>query len=367
MTHHGEALARESGDASLPEAVASGRLDRLSARARALCEYALRLTNAAQSVRQEDLRSLRDAGLDDRAIVDANQVVAYFNYVNRVAHGLGVDLEPSWSEEQGAPRRYPLAVSGGGLPDVDAGSIPWVSVDQMREVDRRMVVDVGISLEQMIENAGRALADLSRRLLGGDVRDRRVTVLAGTGGNAGGGLAAARHLHDAGAEVGVWLSGPCERLGAAALAQLRILEAFGVPMSQGEGVGGSPDLVVDAILGYGQHGPARDGAQRLVQWSEGRRVVSLDVPSGLELASGRIFESCVRAEATLTVALPKEGLRLFPEVVGDLYLADISVPQVVYRSLGIEHATPFTSGPIVRISGIPGLGRASGGSVEHRR
>ena len=42
---------------------------------------------------EDDVHALRAAGLDDRAIVDANQVVAYFNYVNRIAEGLGFELE----------------------------------------------------------------------------------------------------------------------------------------------------------------------------------------------------------------------------------------------------------------------------------
>lgn len=59
----------------------------------ALCTYAEKLTRLPSAVTEEDLDPLRRLGLDDRAIVDANQVVAYFNYVNRVAEGLGVELE----------------------------------------------------------------------------------------------------------------------------------------------------------------------------------------------------------------------------------------------------------------------------------
>ena len=73
-------------------------------------------------MRAEDLEPLRGTGLDDRAVVDANQVVAYFNYVNRVAHGLGVDLEPMWSAEARVPRHYPLARPDAAIPKVDPGS-----------------------------------------------------------------------------------------------------------------------------------------------------------------------------------------------------------------------------------------------------
>jgi uncharacterized peroxidase-related enzyme len=59
----------------------------------ALCRYARKLTLRPADMREDDLQPLRALGLDDRAIVDASQVVAYFNYVNRVAEGLGVERE----------------------------------------------------------------------------------------------------------------------------------------------------------------------------------------------------------------------------------------------------------------------------------
>ncbi len=75
-----------------------------------------------------------------------------------------------------------------------AEDVPAVSVEQMREVDRVMVEELGIELQQMMENAGRALARRARVMLGGDAAGQRVTVLAGSGGNGGGGMVAARRL-----------------------------------------------------------------------------------------------------------------------------------------------------------------------------
>lgn len=106
--HHGTALARESGRAELEEAVASGDFDRLPGRMAALCGYALALTVRPAGVTETDVEALRLVGLSDRDIVDANQVVAYFNYVNRVAKGLGVELEDYWPEEVRRERRYTL-------------------------------------------------------------------------------------------------------------------------------------------------------------------------------------------------------------------------------------------------------------------
>jgi uncharacterized peroxidase-related enzyme len=108
VVQHGAALGRESGDAALAEAVVSGEHERLPGRLRALCAYAIRLTLRPWDMTEADLEPLRRLGLSDRDIVDANQVVAYYNYVNRVADGLGVELEPEWPEAARRPRRYGL-------------------------------------------------------------------------------------------------------------------------------------------------------------------------------------------------------------------------------------------------------------------
>ena len=90
---------------------------------------------------------------------------------------------------------------------------PCLSTDQMREVDRAMVEDYGILLIQMMENAGRNLAHLAReRFLEGNASGKTILVLAGPGGNGGGGLVCARRLHNWGADVRVYLSSPVATL-----------------------------------------------------------------------------------------------------------------------------------------------------------
>ena len=67
---------------------------------RAMLDYSLRLTRDPSSVREEDVARLRGVGFDDTAILDICQVVSYYNYVNRLADGLGVELEEDWGEER---------------------------------------------------------------------------------------------------------------------------------------------------------------------------------------------------------------------------------------------------------------------------
>lgn len=92
-THHLEALARYEKAPETLAAVREGRWHSLDARLSRLCAYAEKLTRDPASVRQADVELLRSAGFDDRAILDAAQVAAYFNFVNRLVLGLGVGLE----------------------------------------------------------------------------------------------------------------------------------------------------------------------------------------------------------------------------------------------------------------------------------
>lgn len=237
------------------------------------------------------------------------------------------------------------------VPACATDAVSWIGVAQMREVDREAVA-IGLTLTRMMENAGANLASLAHAMLGGELASRRVVVLAGSGGNGGGGLVAARRLIGWGAQVEVRLAGAPEDLAAVPLQQLGILKEMGAPIGVGIRGISSTDLFIDAILGYGQRGSPRPDAAELIAATRGARVLSLDSPSGLELEHGTVNAPAVHAEATLTLALPKTALRLQSarSLVGELYLADISIPAVVYERLGIQYSSPFSGGPIVRLS-----------------
>ena len=230
--------------------------------------------------------------------------------------------------------------------------IPFISTQQMIEVDRLMIEEYGIQLIQMMENAGRNLAELSRRLLGGDTSAKRIAVLCGAGNNGGGGMAAARHLHNWGADIVLNVLSPLEQLKDVPAHQFQILKEMEI--SDDETIDlHSVDLVIDAMIGYGLIGDPRG---MIADWirrvnDAGRPVLALDTPSGLNATTGVPGNPCIRATATMTLALPKTGL-ITPEAsafTGDLYLADISVPPQLYARLGIEIAPIFMHDTIVGI------------------
>ena len=219
------------------------------------------------------------------------------------------------------------------LPRITADSVPWLTVAQMAEADRVAIEEFGIELLQMMEHAGSTLAELVTRL----APSGPVTVLAGGGNNGGGGLCAARHLHDRGRDVEVVLA--TDNPGPAPRHHLRTLHAAGIaPVPEPS----DRPVVVDALVGYGLSGPLRGRASELAAGTAGRTVVSLDFPSGHGFPGG------VAAAATLTLALPKEGLR----GVRPLYLADLGLPPGLWAwpTLGLDVGPVFAPGRIVEIA-----------------
>jgi len=214
--------------------------------------------------------------------------------------------------------------------------VPAVTAAQMREVDRIAVEETGPNLFQMMENAGRNLAELAIELVG---LRCRVIVLAGPGGNGGGGICAARHLANHGVDVAVCLSEP-NGLREVPAFQLKVFRASGGKVLDAT-PGELPDLILDAILGYSLSGAPRGRSAELIRWANesGKDVLALDLPSGLDASSGVAAGVVIRARCTMTLALPKTGLGV--ECSGELVLADIGIPREVYARIGLAYRTPF--------------------------
>jgi len=112
------------------------------------------------------------------------------------------------------------------------------------------------------------------------------------------------------------------------------------------------DLILDALIGYSLRGDPRSRAADLIWWAneQATPVCSLDVRSGFDATTGESRDPCARATATLTLALPKAGLASASDVVGDLCLADMSIPAEPYSGLGMQVDPIFASGPILRVT-----------------
>jgi NAD(P)H-hydrate epimerase len=219
--------------------------------------------------------------------------------------------------------------------------VPAVTTEQMREVDRIAMEETGPNLFQMMENAGRNLALLALENLGKNWQQAKIVVLAGSGGNGGGGICAARHLANRGANVTLCLAAP-DGMGEVPAWQHRIYQSTSGKEVKPEELGSEPvDLILDALIGYSLQSAPRGVAAELIQWANGTNasIVSLDVPSGVDSTTGDTPGDFMRAHSTMTLALPKTGL--FPEKTGDLILADIGIPEQTYHQLGLKYVLPF--------------------------
>ncbi len=232
---------------------------------------------------------------------------------------------------------------------------PFITTEQMIEVDRIMMEDLGISLTQMMENAGLNLAVLARGLfLNNELKEKKVIVIAGSGGNGGGVLVAARRLASWGAEVSVLLSSAKGSIKKETKQQLEIIKNLNIPMVDKIH---SADLIIDGMIGYSISGNPKSKVAELIESvnTSGIPVLSLDTPSGLDLTTGVPGQPTIKASATMTIALPKLGLYKMKasKLIGDLYLADISVPPHVYKSFDIDPyqvAEIFLQGTVVKIN-----------------
>ncbi len=231
--------------------------------------------------------------------------------------------------------------------------VAGITTEQMREVDRIAISETGPNLFQMMENAGRSTAEVSMHWLREHPTDGPVVVLAGTGGNGGGVICAARHLANRGVDVDLVLSDE-SRLSEVPRAQLDIYRFTPGRISDLTELNGvAPALVIDGVIGYSLHGAARGRALALIEWSlrTEAEVLSLDVPSGIDATTGGSDGAYVLPALTLTLALPKTGLG---PGAGDLFLADLGIPASVYAMVGIEVPDELFAGSfLVPISPMP--------------
>lgn len=205
-----------------------------------------------------------------------------------------------------------------------------VTAEQMRVIDERTIHDLGISADDLMLQAGRAMAEIARA----QFAPARVAIVCGKGNNAGDGFVVARELACDGIEVDVLLMEPRESYtGAAenALARLGDTRAriHNVDENSLEPLRGA-DLIIDALVGTGIRGPLRDRyakAAEIINLAR-RPVLCVDVPSGLGDYSSADDAHIVRGTVTVTIGLPKQSLLSTAGIAhaGDVVVAPIQFP-----------------------------------------
>lgn len=208
----------------------------------------------------------------------------------------------------------------------------------MQDLDRVTTERYGVSGLQLMENGGRGVAEVVKRVLAASM-DRRVTVVTGKGNNGGDGYVTARHLKNSGCGVTVFSLAPVEELnGDAALNAQAWIKMGGEvrTIKSEEDVKACASsfrhstVIVDAIFGIGLSSPVKGLAAKVIELMNGadKKVVAVDVPSGIDATTGAVLGCAVRASVTATMALPKIGLYTYPgrEYAGRVEIVDIGLP-----------------------------------------
>lgn len=222
-----------------------------------------------------------------------------------------------------------------------------VTGKEMAEIDKIASRDWQIPEVILMENAGlRVVEEINNQL--GKMEGKKVVIIAGKGNNGGDGLVIARHLCNQGAEVKVFLLGKKEYEGAA-LANYKMAQKLPIKWHVLENENSLhllkltlhyADIIVDALFGTGFKGTIKGLAVKVIETcneSNGYKF-SVDVPSGLNADTGEVSGPCIRADFTVTFALPKLGLLIQPGIdyTGQLKVVDISIPSKLITELGLN-------------------------------
>lgn len=200
-----------------------------------------------------------------------------------------------------------------------------------------------MSVLVLMENAGREVAQVARSYM---MEGSSVLILAGAGNNGGDGLVAARHLANHGHRVTVLLTGDEHKFTGAAETQLQIIKKMDIPLAilprqkdaftrwlEHSDVG---DAVVDAMFGTGLNRPVDVSIQDLIAQvnQSNRRVISVDIPSGLDCDTGQALGAAVQAAHTVSFCGMKIGFESADAIsfLGQISIGDIGAPQALLQS-----------------------------------
>jgi len=227
----------------------------------------------------------------------------------------------------------------------------FLSGQQSRSVDQLAITEFGMSGLVLMENAGRGVADLMKRL--GLKRTSRILVCCGKGNNGGDGFVLARHLLIRNYLPTVLLFADPNELTGDALVNYKILQSLKFPvhfsgddaMAECFAQLSEDDWVVDALLGTGVKGnprpPMGDTIRRInqVRQQSNCRVLAIDLPSGWNADAGHENDPTVHATETATFFSMKNGFDrpAAKEYLGAVHVLDIGIP-----SLPVIEKLPFT-------------------------
>ena len=222
-----------------------------------------------------------------------------------------------------------------------------VTSQQIREIDRKAIEENNLSGLILMENAGLRIFQSLKNIYP-DLRLKKIIIFAGSGNNGGDGFVVARHLYNYGVKVKVFLLLHSGKIKDEAGENLNTINKMGVELIETETTKleeiqraiQNSDLIIDAILGTGLQGKVIGLKAKIIDLINiaNKEVVAIDVPSGLDADTGKIEGPCIKATHTITLALPKIGLLIFPgaSYAGKVTVEDIGIPSYLSKNNKIK-------------------------------
>ena len=224
-----------------------------------------------------------------------------------------------------------------------------VTAAEMRQIDQDTIEGIGIPGIVLMETAGSAIVQAIEQHY---PTCKRIGIFVGKGNNGGDGIVIARQLAHTGRDVHLFLVSPSESFTGEADINLQIAKNLGLQIEEvltdttletEKGILNhivSCELLVDAIFGTGLRGEVRGPIATIINAINNlpTPTLSIDLPSGLDADTGNPLGTCVRADRTVTIGLPKRGLLVHPgaELAGKLEVADIGFPEQVIDAQNIK-------------------------------
>ena len=231
-----------------------------------------------------------------------------------------------------------------------------VTAEIMQKLDRRTIEEASIPGIVLMENAGRGAV---REILASypEILKGKVAILAGSGNNGGDGYVIARYLMNRGVHVKIFLLAERDKVKGdarsnldillkmnASITEVKDLDVWKAILPELEGY----SLIVDAIFGTGLRSEVRGLVKEVINDINRFNIpkVAVDLPSGLNANTGEVLGACVKAKLTITFALPKRGLLIYPgaDFAGRLKVVDIGIPSYILDKEKIsDHLLSFES------------------------
>ncbi len=210
----------------------------------------------------------------------------------------------------------------------------------------------GITLGMLMQQAGREIA----RVIQGheDIDGSKIAIFCGTGGNGGDGMVAARHLHEAGADVELYLVSSNDKFSSSDTSDnweiLQKIDGISKETLPTESsikkckAFENAYIIIDALLGFGLSSGVREPIKSAIKKinKSDARIYSIDVPSGIDSETGKIWGVAVEANHTVTLHAPKTGLMNAAKNTGEVIVASIGIPPEAEVTCGSGDLWPFT-------------------------